>query len=483
MKAVSESDILKWMFQPGRKFSLLIVDDEELVQDLLLTVFSEDDYLLHVADNGQEALSVLNRVSVDAALVDLQMPRMDGLTLLKEIKGRYPGIMVVMLTGRGGIQDAVEAIKLGAVDFLSKPIAQAELRVRVDQLCQIWRLRQENENLREELHFGFGRMVGNAPAMLKLKDIITQAGQSDASVLIQGETGTGKELVAKAIHFHSPRADNAFVPIDCAAISENVMDSELFGHVKGAFTDAHTSAPGLIRSGDTGTVFFDEIGELSPAIQAKMLRTIQEREVRPVGSAKSYPVNIRVLAATNRDLQEEVTAQRFREDLFYRLNVVTVQVPPLRKRKEDIALLARYFIERLKTDFSPVEGISDETLRVMDSYDWPGNVRELENVIARAIALGTGKVILPADLPPSLSGDIDTSDDPEQSDPLDGYTLAAYERAAILHAVQMCNGNRREAAQILDIGEATLYRKLKVYGIKPDPSSARTTEAGGYDKE
>jgi len=416
-----------------------------------------------------EALSLLEKIHVDAALVDLQMPEMDGLTLLGEIKARYPGIMVVILTGHGEIDDAVQSIKLGAVDFIKKPFPQAELRVRVGQLYRMWLLQEENNNLKEELNFSFGfeHLVGNSTAMLKLKEMIVQIGKSDVSVLIQGETGTGKELVAKAIHFHSPRADNAFVPVDCAAISENVTESELFGHVKGAFTGAHIAAPGLIRSAEGGTVFFDEIGELSPAIQAKILRTIQEREVRPVGSAKSYPVNIRVLVATNRDLEKEVGAGNFREDLFYRLNVVTVQVPPLRKRKEDIALLARYFIQRFKTDFSSVEGISDEALKIMYRYDWPGNIRELENAVMRAIALGRGTDILPADLPPPFCSEIGTSHDSRQGDALKGKSLADYEQAAIVNALQKCSGNRKKAAQILGIGEATLYRKLKIYNMTP----------------
>ena len=432
-------------------------------------LFSEDNYLLHTAGNGVEALSLLEKANVDAALVDLQMPEMDGLILLGEIKEKYPGIMVVILTAHGEIDDAVQAIKLGAVDFLKKSFSQAELRVRVDQLYRMWLLKEENNNLKEKINFSFGfeRLVGNSTALLKLKEMITQIGKSDASVLIQGETGTGKELVARAIHFHSPRADNAFVPVDCAAISENVIESELFGHVKGAFTGAHIAAPGLIRSAEGGTVFFDEIGELSPAIQAKILRTIQEREVRPVGSAKSHPVNIRVLAATNRDLEKEVGAGNFREDLFYRLNVVTVQVPPLRKRKEDIALLARYFIQRFKTDFSSIEGISDEALKIMYRYDWPGNIRELENAVMRAIALGRGTEILPADLPPPLCSEIGTSLDSRQSAALKGKSLADYEQAAILSALQKCSGNRKKAAQILDIGEATLYRKLKIYKMTP----------------
>ena len=459
--------ILYVMNQSENVFSLLIVDDEPLFLELLQTVFSKDGYILHTAGNGMEALTILEKFNVDAALVDLQMPKMDGLSLLKVIKEKYPGIMVIMLTGRGGIDKAVQAIKLGAVDFLKKPFPTAELRVRIDQLYRIWRLQKENKNLKEKINFTFGfeRLVGNSGVMSKLKGTILQIGKSDASVLIQGETGTGKELVARAIHFHSPRAENAFVPVDCAAISETVIESELFGHVKGAFTGAYTNVPGLIRSSEGGTLFFDEIGELSPTVQAKLLRTIQEREVRPVGSTKSYPVNIRVLAATNRDLEKEVGEGRFREDLFYRLNVVTVKVPPLRERKEDIGLLARYFIRQLKTDFSTIDQISDETLKIIFQYDWPGNVRELQNMIIRAIAMGKGKVILPADLPPSLHNMISIPEDVLQKSAVNGDSLVAYEQAAIHNALQKCNGNRQEAAEILGIGAATLYRKLKLYKI------------------
>jgi DNA-binding NtrC family response regulator len=453
------------MFQSENVFSLLIVDDEPLFRGLLQTTFIKDGYILHTAANGEEALSLLEKTNVDAALVDLQMPKMDGLSLLTVVKEKYPEIMVIMLTGKGGINEAVQAIKLGAVDFLKKPFPGAELRVRVDQLYRIWLLQEENKNLKEEINFKFGfeRLVGNSTAISKVKETIVQIGKSDVSVLIQGETGTGKELVARAIHFHSPRAESAFVPVDCASISENVIESELFGHIKGAFTGAYTNAPGLIRSSEGGTLFFDEIGELSPAVQAKLLRTIQEREVRPVGSTKSYPVNIRVLAATNRDLEKEVGEGRFREDLFYRLNVVTVQVPPLRKRKEDIALLTRYFIRHFKTDFSSIEGISDETLEIVYQYDWPGNVRELQNVIMRALAMGKGKELLPVDLPPSIHNKTGVLQDVLQSSAVNGYSLASYEQAAIHNALQKCSGNRQEAANLLGIGVATLYRKLKLY--------------------
>jgi len=458
------------MDQSENNFSLLIVDDDPLFRDLLQTNFSEDGYTLHSAADGVEALELIEQFNIDAALVDLQMPKMDGLSLLTIIKDKCPDIMVIMLTGRGDIEKAVEAIKRGAVDFLKKPFPTAELRVRVGQLYQIWLLREENKKLKKEVNFTFGyeQLVGNSAAMTKVKETILQIAKSDASVLIQGETGTGKELVARAIHYHSSRAKKPFVTVDCAAISETVIESELFGHVKGAFTGAYTSALGLIRSAEGGTLFLDEIGELSASVQIKLLRTIQEREVRPVGSTKSYPVNFRLLAATNKNLEKEVGEERFREDLFYRLNVVTIQVPPLRIRKDDIILLTRYFIRHFKTEFSSVEKISNEAINLLLKYDWPGNIRELQNAIMRAMAMGKGKEILSHDLPPSLHSTIGPMEIPDKDHIPEygpGDSLASYEKAAIHNALKKCSGNRQEAAALLGIGVATLYRKLKLYKI------------------
>jgi len=447
------------------KFSLLIVDDEETVLSSLKLVFFQDNYDIHTALTGEEALEAVRQARIDAALIDLKMPGMDGLTLLTKIKEVCPGILVIMLTGHGGVKEAVEAIKLGAVDFLEKPFSPEELRTRVAQLHKIWELEEENRNLRVRLafQFGFDRLVGNSTAILRLKETVAQVGLSDTSILIQGETGTGKELVAMAIHHHSPRSRKEFVPVDCAAISETVIESELFGHVKGAFTGAHISTLGLIRSADKGTLFLDEIGELSPAIQAKLLRTIQEREVRPVGSSKSYPVDVRILAATNLDLAEEVALGNFREDIYYRLNVVTVNVPPLRDRREDIPLLAKYFVKRLAADFSPVADLSQEALICLERYNWPGNIRELENVIRRAVALGKGEMIMPEDLPPNIY--VLPGKSAQAIDSLEDDSLAAYEKNAIENALTRSENNRKKAAQILGIGEATLYQKIKKYGI------------------
>ncbi len=449
-------------------FSLLIVDDEPLFLELLQTVFSKEGYQIHTASNGVEALSLLETITVHAAIFDLYMPEIDGLSLLTTTKEKYPDIMVIMLTGRGGIEKAVEAIKHGAIDFLKKPFPTAELRVRVNQLHHIWVLKEENKNLRAKVDFTFGfkHLVGTSSAMSQLKETILQIGKSNASILIQGETGTGKELVARATHHHSLRVENPFITVDCASISENIIESELFGHVKGAFTGAYTNVQGLIRSSNGGTLFFDEIGELSPSVQAKLLRIIQEREIRPVGSTKSYPVNIRVLAATNLDLAKEVSKGRFREDLFYRLNVITIKVPPLRERKEDIALLARYFLTHLKTDFSSITQISDKAMEIMYEHTWPGNIRELQNTIMRALAMGTGKELLPGDLPFALRDKTGVSENLSQINTVNGDSLVSYEQAAIHNALTKCNGNCQEAAKILDIGIATLYRKLKLYKIK-----------------
>ena len=447
------------------KFRLLMVDDEPSVLSSLKRVFFEDDYQIHTAGSGELALELLRKTKVHAALIDLKMPGMDGLSLLEKMRKDYPHIMTIMLTGHGSIQEAVAAVKLGAVDFLEKPYAPEALRTRIAQLHQIWNLREENRQLRSriEFQFGFDRLVGNSTATLKLKEMIAQVGPNDVPVLIQGETGTGKELVARAIHHHSPRSSGNFVPVDCAAISETVIESELFGHVKGAFTGAHMSTLGLVRSADGGTLFLDEVGELSPAIQSKLLRTIQESEVRPVGSNKAYPVNIRILAATNRDLAAEVAGNNFREDLYYRLNVVGIEVPPLRERKEDVALLAKYFLKRFASDLTPAKEVARETCMCLDNYDWPGNIRELENVIRRAIALGKSEAIAPEDLPSTIFSP--AGDNRGPTDIPSDDTMASYEKAAILNALKKSGHNRRIAAQILGIGEATLYRKISKYRL------------------
>jgi DNA-binding NtrC family response regulator len=449
-----------------KKFTVLVVDDESSVRSSITRLFLDNDYQIQTAGSGEEALELLKKFRVDAALIDLKMPGMDGLTLLREMrKANYP-IMAIMLTGHGSIKEAVAAIKLGAVDFIEKPYSPEGLHARVAQLHQIWELKEENRALRSriESRFDFDRLVGNSKVMLNLKRLIAQVSPDDAPVLIQGETGTGKELVARAIHHHSRRSHHNFVPVDCAAISETVIESELFGHVKGAFTGAHISTLGLVRSADQGTLFLDEVGELSPAIQVKLLRTIQESEVRPVGSSSSSKVDIRIISATNRDLAAEVANANFREDLFYRLNVLVLNVPSLRDRMDDVVLLAKYFVKNFATDFSTVEDISNDALMYLQNYNWPGNIRELENVIRRAIALGRDAFIQPEDLPAGIFTPPGKTT-PEKGLPADD-SLEAYEKAAIQNALAKCNDSRRKAAEILGIGEATLYRKITKYGLR-----------------
>ena len=448
------------------KFSFLLVDDDPNIISLLKSAFKDSRYKIYTALDGQSALDLMEKVRIDATLIDLVMPGMDGITLLKEIKKDYPETMAVMLSGYGSIDSAVKAVKLGAVDFFENPVSPEGLKFCLAQLYGKWKAKQENRapGAKIKSHFGYDQWVGSSEAVQKLKQMIAQVGTSDAPLLIQGQTGTGKELVARAVHYHSRRSKNNFVPVDCAAISETVIESELFGHVKGAFTGAHMSTLGIIRSADKGTLFLDEIGELPQSVQAKLLRTVQEREVRPVGSNKRYSVDIRVIVATNRDLEEEVLKGSFNEALFYRLNVVNIDVPQLKDRKEDIPLLARHFARRFTFADSQVKDISPEALACLEAYDWPGNIRELENAIQRALALGSKNLIRTWDLPKKIYA-LSAKTSQTHSKPTHG-TLAWYEKKAIQNALAISSGNRKNAAMLLDIGEATIYRKIKKYHIK-----------------
>jgi DNA-binding NtrC family response regulator len=448
------------------KFSCLLVDDDPNIISLLESVFKDTSYQIYTAMNGKSALSLMEKVRIDATLIDLVMPEMDGFTLLKEIKKDHPDTMAIMLSGHGCVESAVKAVKLGAVDFIEKPISPEGLRCCLAQLYEKWKAKKENRMpvAKSQSRFGYGQLVGRSTAVKKLKQIIAQVGPTEAPVLIQGQTGTGKELVARAVHYHSRRSQKSFMPVDCAAISETVIESELFGHVKGAFTGAHISTLGIIRSAEKGTLFLDEIGELPQSVQAKLLRTIQEREVRPVGSGKRYPIDIRVIAATNRDLEAEVLKGSFNEALFYRLNVVNINVPLLKDRKEDIPLLAKHFAQRFAFADSQVKDISPEALACLEAYDWPGNIRELENVIQRAIALGSKNLIRTWDLPKKIYA-LSAKTSPTHLKPTRG-TLAWYEKKAIQNALAKSSGNRKNAAVLLDVGEATIYRKIKKYHIK-----------------
>jgi DNA-binding NtrC family response regulator len=456
-----------------RLYSILIVDDEESIRSALrrqLRRLQGDELEILEAKDGMEALKVLETRVVDLAIVDLRMPVMDGFALLTEMRTSFKSIEVLILTANGSINDAVRAIQLGASDFMEKPFHGAEINARIQHYRKIWSLNKENEQLKEEMAFTFGfeKLIGTAHSMIAVKRLITQAGLSEENILIQGETGTGKELVARALHFHSPRKHEVFVPVDCASLSENIVDSELFGYVKGAFTGAVNASPGLIRVADGGTIFFDEIGELPLGLQAKLLRVIQEKEVRPVGGTRTIPVNVRFLAATNRNLEQEVSNGTFREDLFFRLNVIMITVPSLRDRIEDIPVLARFFLDWKSKGANPI-ALSQDALESLERYAWPGNVRELENVLHRAAVLRAGDIIDVVDLPQHI-GKTKAAEPRLQPEPADSFTdttatIDAFEAEAIKQALLRSDGNRRKTARILGIGEATLYRKLKKYKI------------------
>jgi DNA-binding NtrC family response regulator len=443
-------------------FKVMVVDDESDIQKSLKRLLNRPDYHLVFASCGAEALRLLAVEPVDLMLLDLKMPHMDGLAVLRAVQEVFPGLPVIMLTAHGSIQEAVTALKIGAVDFFEKSVTPELLRNKVALLYKEWALRRENEALLKQLNqtFNYPDLLGESSTMLRLKDMIARISPTDTSVLIQGESGTGKELVARAIHHHSLRKNKVFIPVDCASLNETVIESELFGHVKGAFTGAEQNTLGLFRAADGGTIFLDEIGEIPLRTQAKLLRVLQEREVRPVGSTGRNVINIRVIAATNRDLLKAVREGGFRQDLYYRLSAINLQLPPLRDRMEDITLLARHFFASFNASSGPAKTLGEAALNRLQRYDWPGNVRELENVLRGAFTLAKALQVSPEDLqinqpptpPPVLSR---------------GFAKDLYnsEEEIIREALQETSGNRRKAAKLLGISEATLYRRLNEYQI------------------
>jgi DNA-binding NtrC family response regulator len=447
---------------PSQEFILLIVDDEESIRRSLGRYFARSPYRLLFAEDGAKALELLSKNPASIMLLDLKMPKMDGLTVLEKARNNWPELKVIMLTGHGGVQEAVAAIKLGALDFVEKSATPEVLHQKILQVYQLWQLERENRQLRQGWGqaFQFDALIGASPPILKLKDMIARISPTDTSVLIQGESGTGKELIARAIHHHSTRKSKIFMPVDCAALKETVMESELFGYSKGAFTGADQATLGLIRAADKGTIFLDEVSEMSLVMQAKLLRTLQERVVRPVGSTQIIPVDIRIVAATNRNLVEAIADGSFRQDLYYRLSAVTLQSPPLRERNSDIDLLVRHFIKELSQDGFGAKTISPEALAALRSYRWPGNVRELENVIRGALAFAEDDTIRVTDLSINAAAATPNNATWEVS------SISSFEKTAIRNALKQTAGSRRQAAKLLNISEATLYRKIKHYNIQ-----------------
>ncbi len=375
--------------------NLLIVDDERAIREVCREVAQSLGFSTSVADSAEHAYRMLESQNIDVVMLDLRLPGAGGLEALRQIRSRRPEAVVILVTGYGTVQSAVQAMKNGAYDYVTKPFSMEELRALLERITAHLKLQTENRLLREKIKSkqGYGSIVGRAPEMEKLYRIIAKAAHSNHPVLILGESGTGKEMVARAIHFSGPFHAKPFIPVDCGSLVPTLIESELFGYVKGAFTGAVQSRDGLLAIAEGGTVFLDEIGELPVDLQSKLLRAIQEREIRPVGSTKRIPINVRILAATNRDLEQAVAQGGFRRDLYFRLNVLSLRIPPLRERRQDIPLLAAHFLEKLSRSSGQERSLSDDAMKALLAYDWPGNVRELENCLERAGAFTTGPII------------------------------------------------------------------------------------------
>jgi two-component system response regulator HydG len=469
---------------PDRQPRLLVVDDDAPVRRACCDVATGMGFVARAASDIPQALSLLKQHPVDVLLLDLKLPGGSGLQLLDEMRSLHPETALVVMTAFATVRSAVDAMKIGARDFLTKPFALEELTEVLERAEERRRIELEARTLRERMRTqqSMGLLIGRSPEMEKVGRILAKVAHSTHPVLILGESGTGKELVARAIHTNGPLAAKPFVAVDCGSLVPTLIESELFGHVKGAFTGAHRANEGLLAAAGGGTVFLDEIGELPLDLQAKLLRALQEKEVRPVGSTQAVPISARVLAATNRDLIAMVEHGRFRKDLYFRLNVVNLRIPPLRERRMDIAVLAEHFLERIQKESGSGHTFSGDALHLMAEYDWPGNVRELENAVERACALSSGPVLHSADLPTQLQdfrihrheaalmeaaslAAVDASGQAPAGPGAGIVPIADMERKAILGTIEQLHGDKLMAAKLLGIGKTTLYRKLKEYGI------------------
>ncbi|QQS37473.1 MAG: sigma-54-dependent Fis family transcriptional regulator [Ignavibacteriales bacterium] len=446
---------------------ILVVDDEDIIRESLSFILKKEGYYVQEAENGRVAYDKILEETFDLVITDLEMPEMKGLELLQEIKKLNIQTSIIIITAFGSLDTAISALRNGASDYILKPVEFDELIIKVKRLFEVKDLVLENRILKKEIqrNFDFENIVGKSTAIQKIYDMIQTVAETDSTVLISGNSGTGKELVARALHFKSRRKNKPFIAVNCGAISENLIESELFGHKKGAFTGAITDKEGYMKAADGGTLFLDEISEMPPQLQVKLLRALQEKEYTPVGTTLSLPVNVRFIATTNRDLKEEVKAGRFREDLYYRLNVIDINLPSLKEREEDIPLLADHFLNKYRTDLKKnVKGIDSEAMRALINYDWRGEVRELENIIERAVIFCKEEFITLKDLPQIFrpnaeSVDFNLSGSLEES-------TKKFEREIILKALAGNDYNKEKAAEVLQVGLSTLYRKLKELDIK-----------------
>ncbi len=450
------------------KKSLLIAEDEEITAGLLRKLFSRPDLELHIARDGAEAIRMLDRQPVDVVLTDMKMPGADGLQVLEHARKANPDCEVILMTGFGSVEAAVHAMKLGAFHYVTKPFDTEEVSRLVDRVLDVTRVKRENVQLKSQArdHWSLTNIIGVSDPIRNVISMIRKVADTDSTVLVTGESGTGKELVARALHYLSPRAERMLVPINCSAIPAELLESELFGHVKGAFTGAHMARTGRFEMAHNGTLFLDEIGEMSPHLQSKLLRVLQEKSFTPVGGNKPLQVDVRVIAATNKDLDEAMRKGEFREDLFYRLNVIPLRIPPLRERPEDIPLLVEHFIKKFNRDKGrSVEGIRPETMGILRQMRWTGNIRELENVIERAVVLQGSGFIEPSDLPdqPQRTGGNGGPAAPTLGD--EGLDLKQateeFENSLIRQAISLARGNKNKAAALLGLKRTTFVEMLK----------------------
>ena len=448
------------------KKKILIVDDDEDILEFISEILTNKGYLTLVAKDGIEAVKIIENEEVSIVISDLEMPRMDGIQLLKWIKKEYSEIVTIIVTGYGTVETAVEAMKIGAFDYILKPLNQYHFLLLIDRVYARKNLLEENIYLLDELskRFHFDNIVGRSPEMLRLFEEIKRVSGTVATVLLIGESGTGKELVASAIHYSSPRKAKPFVKLSCAALPEGIIESELFGHEKGAFTSAVSQKKGRFELADGGTIFLDEIGDLPLSTQVKLLRVLETKEFERVGGTETIKVDIRLISATNQDLQKMVAEKKFREDLFYRLDVVSIHIPSLRERKSDIELLVNHFLHKYSLETNKkIDNIGPRAMALLQGYDWPGNVRELENAIERAVVFCQWNVIKPEDLPEQIRKECSSL---QMSQRLSLKNLALVEKRLINGVIGETSGNIKKAADILGISRGTLYSKMKKFGIR-----------------
>ncbi len=448
--------------------TILVVDDESVARHSVAEVLQEEGYQVHEAADGPAALQALEELDLDLVLCDLRMPGSDGLSVLKMARERYPQTMFMLMTAHGSVATSVEALRLGAQDYLLKPLLFEDVLHKVDRLLTHKQQAWEIQILRREVNqdADFERLVGRSPAMQEVLGLIEKVAPTNATVLLTGESGTGKEVVARLIHAHSAQKDNIFLPINCGAIPETLLESQLFGHTKGAFTGATGSQEGLFQRARGGTIFLDEIGEMPLPLQVKLLRVIEEKEVLPLGATNPLKVDVRILASTNRNLKQEVEQGQFREDLYYRLNVIGLSLPPLRDRREDIPLLVEYLVQRNNRELKKAyNGVDNQAMKLLMSLPWRGNVRELDNVLERAMILGGGEWISVADLPRG-----EASSAPPRASTGENLKEAvrAYERSHIENVLNRMDGDKKAAAELLGLSLSSLYRKLEELDVQPE---------------